>query len=224
MNTEIMHHLQQKLYELIQLRGLRHFNSLRELGELIGEKHPQKVKHHLLQLEKDDYIKINWDKYRFEPSAFQNEWDSMIISIPIFGAANCGFPTIFAEENPEGIIMVSKNMIKTSNKKLFALKAVGNSMNEADVYGKTIEDGDFIIIDPEDKNAIDGDYVLSIINGAANIKKFQDDRNRNNCIILYSESTQDYSPIFIHADDNPDYFVGGKVISVIKQTKKIAYA
>jgi len=48
----------------------------------------------------------------------------------------------------------------------------------------------------------------------ANIKKFIPDL-QNKRVILKSESTKEYLPIFIHENDN--YHVSGRVIDVIKK-------
>lgn len=214
-----MHSTQEKLFELVRHRGRRKFRSLRELGEAVGEIHPQKIKHHLQQLEKANLISVNWDDYSIEPKSDSKQWHkSEVLAIPLMGAANCGTATLIAEEIPEGVLMASKSMVKTNHKNLFALRAVGDSMNKAQVSGIPIEDGDFVIVDPDDKQPKDGDYVVSIINGSANIKRFYKD-NEYNRVILCSESTQQYPPIFIHFDDSPDFFVNGKVVSVIKQPK-----
>lgn len=216
-----MHPLQQKLYELIQMKGLRKFDSFRHLGDAIGEEHPQKIKHHLQQLEKLDLIKVDWKNYEIEPKAGKGKLTTAeAIPIPILGAANCGMATLIAEERPEGVLLVSKKMIKVPGDNLFALRAVGNSMNNAEVNGnENIEDGDFVIIDSESRQPSNGDYVLSVINGSANVKRFYDDKG-NGRVILRSESSENYPPIFIHVDDNPDFFINGKVISVIKVPKK----
>ena len=88
-------------------------------------------------------------------------------------------------------------------------------MNKASVGGKNIEDGDYVIIDGQDKHPKDGDYVLSIINGMANIKKFVKDE-KNNMVVLLSESRQYFPPIYIHEDDLSDYVISGKVVQVIE--------
>lgn len=218
----VMHRLQQKLYELIGVRGLRHFESLRELARMIGERHPQKIKHHLSHLEKSGKIRVNWEKNtveltNIEEKESQNNPGSFF-AIPVLGAANCGAATLVAEERPEGVLVVSKNMVPQRDK-LFAVKAVGDSMDQATIRGKKgIEEGDYIVVDPKDQSPKSGDYVLSIINGSANVKKFYLDEN-NHQIILYSESSKDYPPIFIHETDSHDFLVNGKVVDVIKNPK-----
>lgn len=217
-----MHPTQQKIYALVHLHGHRKFRTLRELGDAIGEIHPQKVKHHLQHLEKMGLIDVDWSTYQIAPKQRRAKPGKVeAISIPILGAANCGIATLLAEERPEGMLMVSRSMIKSPEKKLFALKAVGNSMNKAKVNGRdAIEDGDFVIIDENDRDPRDGDYVLSIINGSANIKRFYEEK-ANKRIVLHSESTENFTPIFLHAEDNPDYFINGKVVSVIKAAEQI---
>lgn len=92
-------------------------------------------------------------------------------------------------------------------------------MNQANIDGNCIENGDYVLIDPNDKDFKDGDYVLSIINGMANIKKFlKDDLNRQ--IILISQSTEDHPPIYIHEDDMSYFMTSGKVVAVLKNPRR----
>lgn len=79
-----------------------------------------------------------------------------------------------------------------------------------------IEDGDYVIVDSGNINAKNGDYVVSVIDGLANIKKYLWD-NKNLRILLVSESTHNYPPIFIHEDDN--FLINGKIIQVIKNPR-----
>ena len=89
-------------------------------------------------------------------------------------------------------------------------------MNRAEIKDKYIVDGDYVIVDADDKSVKNGDVVLSIIDGMANIKKFFMDR-QNQQVVLMSESTKDFPPIYIHAADN--FMINGKVVQVIKKPK-----
>ncbi len=216
----LMHVIQQQLLELFGLQGVKKFDSLRDLGKMIGVEHPQKVKHHLQQLEKADRISVDWDKNSVQllEHEFFDEGPASFFTIPVLGAANCGEATLLAEENPEGLLMISKRMLQPSDN-LFAVRAVGDSMNNAKVNGKdTIEDGDYVVVNPEDKEPIQGSYVLSIINGSANIKRFYRDFE-NHQVVLCSESKKQYLPIFLHEDESPDFLINGKVVGVIKKPK-----
>ena len=68
----------------------------------------------------------------------------------------------------------------------------------------------------EDRNVKTGDYILSIISGLANIKRFTEDKIHRQ-VVLQSESSQFFPPIHIHEDDMDEYLVNGKVVEVIKQ-------
>ena len=89
-------------------------------------------------------------------------------------------------------------------------------MNRADIKGEAINEGDFVIVDTEVKKPANGDYILSIIDGAANIKKINIDEKHHQ-VILLSESSKDYPPIFIHEKDLDCYYVAGKILQVIKK-------
>ena len=138
------------------------------------------------------------------------------ISIPLVGSANCGPATILAEENIEAYLSVPKTLVSKKSG-IFALRAVGKSMNRASIKGKSIDEGDLVLIDSEDRNAHDGDYVLSIIDGSANLKKYTFNKKLGQ-VALVSESSEKFKPIYILPGD--DFAVNGKIITVIKKEKK----
>lgn len=208
-----MHPVQQKILQALNEKpfiGL----TLRKIGENIGENSPQTIKHHLTQLSKNGFILID-KKNKIIKKISRTDTDGFFISLPILGSANCGPANIYAEENIGGFLKVSKSVL---NKKgdLFVLKAEGNSMNKANINGNNIENGDYVVIDKSDTSPKNGDYILSIIDNMANIKKFYLDKE-NNQIVLLSESTQDYPPIYISESDN--FLINGKVIQVIKKPR-----
>lgn len=192
--------------------------SLRDIAKVIGADHPQIIKHHLEQLERKGLIE--WDKENkfIGKLSFSVTTNIDFIVIPVFGSANCGSAAIYADERIEGHIKVSKKLLK-NNSKVFAIKALGSSMNNANVDGKNIEEGDYVIIDATDKNINNNDYVLSIIDEMANIKKIIIDRQHNQ-ITLLSESTFNYPAIYIDETEGARYLVNGKVVQVIKQYKE----
>lgn len=216
-----MHELQQKLLKLAESKNLGQF-TLREVGAFVGETSPQKIKHHMQQLERRGLLRIDRHKGLIEKmSKTQAEGFLMkgkLLQIPIVGAANAGPAEIFAATNIEGYLRVSPSLLTYRPKhRLFAVKVQGPSMNQAVVNGKLIEDGDYVIVDSEDREAHDNDVVLSVIDGLANIKRFYVDKE-NNQILLMSDSTHDFPAIHIHADD--DFMVNGKIIGVVKTPKK----
>jgi repressor LexA len=215
-----MHELQKKLLKLAQEENLGKY-TLRALGAKVGESSPQKIKHHLGQLEKRGLLRVDRRNSLIE-KAQQGQLTSLLkgaqlLSIPILGAANAGPANRLAEAHIEGYLRISSTFLGNSSKrKLFALKVDGPSMNRAEVDGKRIDDGDYVIIDSEARNPKDGDVVLSIIDGMANIKRYRRDKP-NKQVVLVSESTHRFPPIYIHEDD--EFMINGRVVQVIKKPK-----
>lgn len=212
-----MHEIQKQILKISGRNELGKM-SLRQIGRLIGEgNRPQKVKHHLLQLEKNGLIKINRLEKEIARTRSGTVAHSKLISVPILGSADCGPATIYAEQNIEGYLTISGKLL-SRKKDIFAIKASGYSMNKANINGENIEDGDYVIVDPKYRNVKNGDYVLSVIDGVANIKRYFHDKE-NKRIVLLSESSASFSPIFIHYDDLDNYLINGKIIQVIKKLK-----
>lgn len=209
-----MHKIQEKLLNLVENKNINGM-TLREIGKEIGESMPQKIKHHLGQLEKKGFLTIDLKNKSVQKKGSGTTKTSLFFSIPIVGTANCGPATIFANENIEGYLKISKNILNKC-KNVFAIKAQGLSMNKASINGLTIEDGDYLLIDSEYKSPKNGDVVLSIIDDMANIKKYVWDET-NNQVVLVSQSTRDIPPIYIHEDDS--FMINGRVIQVIKKPK-----
>lgn len=216
-----MHDIQEKLLQLIGKKNLGK-HTLREIGAMLGEKSPQKIKHHLQQLEKRGFIRVDKAHDLIERIGEQGSIkgilkNARLLSIPILGSANAGPAMVFANSNIEGYLRVSSSLLQRPNgHRLFALKVDGPSMNMAVINGRRIEDGDYVIIDSEDREAVNNDIVLSVIEGMANIKKYYIDKE-NNQILLMSESSHDFPAIHIH--ENDDFAINGKVVGVIKTPK-----
>lgn len=218
-----MHQIQELLLGLSKKENLAKL-SLREMADHIGmpKESPQKIKHHLLQLQKKGFVSIDRARGMMSRTALEPDWAkgllkkaSRLFSIPILGTANCGPATIFAEQNFQGFLRVSSKLVGRSKPTgLYAVKADGTSMNRAEIDGKKIEDGDYVIINSEDRNAETGNVVLAIIDGKATIKRFIDDR-KNGQVVLMADSSFDYSPIHLHPSD--DFSISGKAINIIKK-------
>lgn len=210
-----MHPTQQKLLGYLENNDSSD-KTLRQIAIDIGEKQqPQLIKHHLDQLTKKGFLGVEGGSYKLVKPFTASSPNQSLISIPILGTANCGPAELFAAENLQGYIKISRSLVP-NNHKLFAMRTVGSSMNAASISGDSISEGDYVIVDPEDKDIRDGNYVLSIIDGLANIKRFFRDEDSKE-IILRSESSVEAPPIVIDPNE-VEYMVNGKVIKVIKQT------
>jgi SOS-response transcriptional repressor LexA len=220
-----MHPIQEKLLALSKTENLA-ILSLRGMAHKIGmpNESPQKIKHHLLQLEKRGFLSIDRGKGLMDKADSKPTWakglldvKSRLFVIPIIGTANCGPATVFAEENFQGYLRISSKLVGRSKPTgLYAIKADGSSMNRAAIKGKSVEDGDYLIVDKESTDARTGDVVLAIVDSKATVKKFINDR-ANDQVVLVAESSVDYAPIYLHADD--DFTINGKVIGVIKRPR-----
>src|SRR5690606_16223691 len=108
-----------------------------------------------------------------------------LVSIPVRGMADCGPASLYADDDNIGYIHVSSSFLKTNRyKDLYAIIASGESMNQAKIDGKPINDGDYVVVDRSVSQPNDGDRVVAIVNGLANIKRFFRERGR---IVLVSE-------------------------------------
>ena len=133
-----------------------------------------------------------------------------LIGVPILGYANAGTPLVSAEEENLGNIKVDPKLV---NKKedLFALIVKGDSMDLAEIEGKNIEEGSYLIVQ-KDAEIQDGDVVVAIIDNSATVKRF---KRGDGMITLYPESTNPLNqPIFL--DKDTDVMFNGKVIKVLE--------
>lgn len=213
-----MHIIQKQLLDLIATHEDFGSYSLRKIAEMIGAKgKPQTAKYHLQQLEKDGLIQLNLEAgiIKLVKRGYAKASTSPIYSLPVVGSANCGPATIFAEQNVDQYLKISSSMLPRNKSNLYALIADGDSMNKAKVGDeeKTIESGDFVLVDSEYKNYKTGDIVVAVIDNMATIKRFREDKP-NNRIILEADSTEKYLPIFIHEEDS--FNLSGKVVGIIK--------
>lgn len=210
-----MHALQKRLLELTTLHELGKM-SLREIGELLDSAHPQTIKHHLLQLEQKGLVEVDRSQgivRRVRPEETAND---RLTIVPILGSADCGPATVSDHDHDkiQGYLKISCRLLERKSG-LFALKAVGSSMNMANIDGMNIEDGDYVIVDSSRRHPNNKEYVVSVTEGLANIKRFLKDE-ANVQIVLISESSQDYPPIVIHPED-VEFLICGTVTRVIKR-------
>jgi len=129
-----MHTIQQKLLELSKEKNLAQM-SLREMADAIGmpDESPQKIKHHIEQLEKKGFITIDrvtgeMVRSLAEPTMAKSvlETTTPVFSIPILGTANCGPATLYAEQNFQGFLKVSSKLVGRARPTgLYAVKADG---------------------------------------------------------------------------------------------------
>ena len=211
-----MHIIQKQLLDLIATHEDFGSYSLRKIAEMVGaEGKPQTAKYHLQKLAEGGLIQMNLEAgvIKLVKRGYAKASTSPIYSLPVVGSANCGPATIFAEQNIDQYLKISSSLLPRNKSNLYALIADGDSMNKAEIDGKTIESGDFVLVDSEYKTYKNTDIVVAVIDGLATIKRYREDR-ANKMIILEADSTEKYLPIFIH--DGDDFQISGKVVGIIK--------
>lgn len=194
-----MNPIQKQLLELADTVDLGS-QTYYSLAKRLRINHPYKVKFALDQLEKNGHIFRNRKTGSITKVA--RDGFSGLISIPFYGEVNCGEALTFADDTIKSFLQVSPSVIKTKRmSKLFALKAVGWSMNRANIDGHKVADGDFILAEKIEASEVrNGDYIISLIGGAANLKRFYKDDIESR-VILMSESSYEYPPIIISSHD-----------------------
>jgi repressor LexA len=118
-----VHRIQEQLLQLAAQTNLGAF-SLRDIGEMIG---PQKIKHHLNQLEKRGLIRVDRASRTIEKTASRTApgllTNARLLMVPLLGSANAGPALLFADQNIEGYLKISSTFLeRRANRKLFALR------------------------------------------------------------------------------------------------------
>ena len=207
---------------------IKHFSQKNNISPTIDEirkhfrlKSVATVHQHLEALKTKGYLDRSKNKTRSTSVSSGNEVNKLIARsnrsgfylVPLLGSANAGEATLFAEENITGYMKVPKSILG-HKKDIFALQVEGDSMNRAKINGENIEDGDFVLIDSNYISPENGDYVLSVIGGCANLKKFRKNQ-KTGLVTLLSESTNPkHNPITISPND--DFIINGKIVAVRK--------
>ncbi|OYX37528.1 hypothetical protein B7Z00_03220 [Candidatus Saccharibacteria bacterium 32-50-10] len=206
-----MNPIQQKLLDIAKLEDIERLRRV-DLVEMVNCEYPSQITHHLKQLVKrGDLVRKDG---RLVPALRTN---AGLVMIPVMGEADCGEATRYADGRIVDNLAVSPSVLKPKlSERLYALVARGDSMNRATVEGKTIENGDYIVIEKRDDYVPkDGDIVVSIIAGLANVKRLRRDNARQRILLLSESHRQDdFAPIVI--SDRDDFAVEGKVVDVIK--------
>ena len=120
-----------------------------------------------------------------------------IFSIPTYGLASCGEALAFADNNVEGYVQVSTSLFrKDKPAQLFAVKALGDSMDQAQIY-----DNDYVVFAKYDNSeGLEGKIVVAVINGMATIKMYR--TLKGNMIGLFPQShNPKHQPIYLDRSD-----------------------
>lgn len=180
--------------------------TLEEIRKTSGLNYISSVQRHVEALKEKEYLDHIPNQSRsLSPSLSNNKK----INIPLIGNIAAGVP-ILAIENIEAYIPYEPSRYKFRAEDYFFLRAVGDSMNQANVKGKTIDDGDFILVKKQN-TAESGQIIVALLGDEATVKKLT---QGNDCVILKPQSSNpNNKPIFIF----DDLTIQGIVIDVIKK-------
>lgn len=148
-------------------------------------------------LEKKDLITRDENKkiYLVENESYGDAQN--IFSIPLYGLASCGEALAYADDGADDFLQLSKSLFhRVQPEKLFAVKALGDSMNK-----DGISDGDYVIFEKVENDAeFEGKIVVAVINGMATIKRYKS--VGNGVIGLFPHSTNEtHHPIYLSEVD-----------------------
>jgi repressor LexA len=209
-----MNDSRERLLQLAHQRDISDIG-LRELARELGVRNPQTIKYHLQKL--SDAGLLEFGERQSVQIQHSKLGSSHLIRIPIRGLVSAGPATQIASNDVNGYLRISSRLLQSKNyKDLYALRVAGTSMNRANVGGKPINDGDYAIVDASKRSPRDGDYIIATVDNLANLKRFLFDKE-NNQIVLLSESSEDFLPIFVHPQDSNEGLVSGTVVQVVRQ-------
>lgn len=174
-----------------------------EVRNFLGVKSINSISQYLEALESGGYIsRRRHDKRNIYLVEVKNNNETKyFVQVPVVASVGCDDMSTFAEENVDEFLQVEKSFVKNSN--MVAVRAVGNSMNDAG-----IENGDYVLID-QNIEIQNGDRVVAIVDGMATLKRIE---RKEDFAVLWPESKDEkYKPIIV----NQDFKLAGKVISII---------
>lgn len=189
----------------------------REIAEIANVGHPYTVQQAINSLIAKDLLTRNQYTGAIEAIDTKKPDIHPLIKIPVMGYVSCGTATALAQEAPSDFITLSRNVARIRKpESTFALIASGESMTRAEIGGKAVEEGDYVIVEKRSwGEASDGEYVVSRFNETNNLKKLSlDPFNRR--IILLSESKDSTPPIIISEDDIQYFAIEGVAIDIVK--------
>jgi repressor LexA len=180
--------------------------TLEEIRKALGYSGISSVQRHIKALKKKNYLSSE----RYQARTLEVLLPEKMTKIPLVGNAPAGAPFL-AIENIEAYIPHDTSRLKGDSKDYFFLRAIGDSMDKSNINGKTIDEGDYVLVRKQ-PSADYGKRVVALIGNDATIKRLI---KSDVGISLEPESTNlNNKPILVF-DDN--FSIQGEVIDVLKR-------
>jgi len=201
---------QQRAYEAIRNYIKKNGKSptVTELAKLLYVSSLRTVTQYLESLEKKGLILRERHQSRGIRLTNLDDNQPKTITLPVVSAAGCDNLNIYADQIFDEHVAVDYSFLNGKEiKKMVIVKAVGGSMRDGN-----INDGDLVLTEMT-KDIMEGDRIVSIINGMATIKKIHFAKNA--VILNPMSSNPNYHPIIM----KENFKVFGKVVDVIRNVK-----
>lgn len=180
--------------------------TLEEIRKASGLNYISSVQRHVEALKEKEYLNHVPNQSRSLSPSFSN---NQKVNIPLIGNIAAGTP-ILAIENIEAYIPYEPSKYKFKSEDYFFLRAMGDSMNQSSIQGKTIDDGDFILVRKQNV-AEPGEIIVALLGDEATVKKLT---QGSDCYILKPQSSNSNNkPIYVF----DDLTIQGIVVDVIKK-------
>ena len=211
--------LQSSILNLAKTRDITSM-TLREIGQIVGAAHPYSVKQAIDRLVQKGRLARNRSTGTLIVTGVTSSRTRPLLTIPVLGSVSCGPAAELAQDEALGFINLSPTSANIRKPGItYALVAKGYSMSRARINAKSVEDGDYVIVEKSEwGSANEGDYVVSRFDGANNLKRLHIDKI-NSRVVLLSESNDEHPPIIIDEQDMDYYAIEGVAIYVVKGLK-----
>ena len=176
--------------------------TLDQLRTKLGFQSLRTVTQYLDTLESKGYIvRHRGFKRNIEVRNIDGMWGT--VNVPIVASIGCDDLSVFAQQECEEYLEVDKRIVAQEEGDIVAVRAIGNSMNDAG-----INTGDYVLI-RFTEHAENGDRVAAIVGDMVTVKRLE---RRDGMTILWPESKDPkFKPIILHED----FKIAGKVLCVI---------
>jgi repressor LexA len=176
--------------------------SFEEIAESFGYSSLATVHEHLSNLERKGYIRKSYNESRSIEMVGRDTGVS-VVDLPLLGAVAAGLPIEAIQDNET--LAVPPDMI-SRRRDNYVLRVEGSSMIE-----EQIRDGDYIVVQAQDR-AEDGQMVVALVSGeAATVKKLYREADGR---IRLQPANPTMEPIFAAAED---VRIQGIVVGVIRK-------
>jgi repressor LexA len=177
-----------------------------EIRQALGYSGISSVQLHIDALKKKGVLKT--DKYQKRSFEIMLPTEATV-NIPLVGNISCGTP-LLAEQNIVAYIPYKREELQADPVNYFFLRAVGDSMDMANIKNKAIDDGDIVLVKRQPTADI-GQRIVALIGDEATIKKLA---RGDGYMVLAPESTNPQNkPIYLFED----FAIQGIVCDVLKK-------